>query len=152
MLKRILAISLFLAIITTTPVRAAVPNERACNASALAAVEDHWSVAALTGKVDYLKTLIAAQYRSVGGNGRVSDKAAILAHAVTFGKDPSMMAMYRKSKSRYASLYQVHGTTGVVIHYLRTKGPSSGITGVDVFSYDQNDGWSAVYSQHTSIR
>jgi hypothetical protein len=63
-----------------------------------------------------------------------------------------MMAMYRKSKSRYASLYQVHGTTGVVTHYLRAKGPSSGITGVDVFSYDQNEGWSAVYSQHTSIR
>jgi len=151
-LKRILVIGLILAAIPATPVRAAVPNEHVCNASALAAVEDHWSVAELTGKVDYLQTLIAAQYRSVGANGRVSDKAAILAHAVTFAKDHSMLAMYRKSKSLYASLYQVHGTTGVVIHYLRLKGPSSGITSVDVFSYNLSDGWSAVYSQHTSVR
>jgi hypothetical protein len=151
-LKRILAIGLVLTAVATSAVRAAAPNERAFNATALAAVEDHWTVAELTGKVDYLRTLIDAQYRSVGATGRVSDKAAILAHAVTFGKDPSMMALYRKSKSHYASLYQLRGTTGVVIHYVRAKGPSSGITSVDVFSYNQNDGWSAVYSQHTSVR
>lgn len=131
---------------------AASVDEDTDTAAALAAVEDHWSVAELSGDTAYLQNLLDARYRSVSATGKVTDKAGILANALKFAQDPSMLQQYRKSGALYGSEYQLEGTTGVVIHYIAAKGLAAGITGVDVFSYDAHDGWHAVYSQHTEVR
>lgn len=152
MKRFICAAILAVLVIMPSVAHAAAVNEHANTAAALAAVEDHWSLAELTGDTAYLENLLDARYRTVSAAGKVSGKAGVLANALKFSKKPSMLQLYRRNGALYGSEYEISSTTGVVIHYIVAKGLVHGITGVDVFSYDARSGWRALYSQHTLVR
>jgi hypothetical protein len=118
------------------------------------AVDDHWSIAELSGDTVWLDQMLLPEYRSVGNDGAVHTKAAIVAGAAKRkGTDPAKakleFATYRKEHP-YGSAVAIQGGTAVVTFYDTTLGPEKGIKSSDVLVYIDGH-WHALYSQHTAV-
>lgn len=118
------------------------------------AVDNHWSIAELTGDTDYLNQMLLPEYRSVNTDGTAHSKDAIVAGAAKRkGTDPAKakleFATYQKDHP-YGSAVVIQGTTAVVSFYDPTLGPQKGIKSSDIFVYVDGH-WHAMYSQHTGL-
>jgi hypothetical protein len=119
------------------------------------AVDEHWSVAEMTGDTDWLDQMLLPEYRSVNNDGTVHAKAAIVAGAAKrkgadLAKAKQEFADYQKQHP-YGTAVAMHGDTAIITFYDPTLGPQKGVKSSDIFVY--LDGrWHAMYSQHTAQR
>lgn len=118
------------------------------------AVDNHWSIAELTGDTDYLNQMLLPEYRSVTTNGVAHPKDAIVAGAAKrkgtdLAKAKLDFATYKKEHP-YGSAVVIQGNTAVVSFYDPTLGPQKGVKSSDVFVYVDGH-WHAIYSQHTGL-
>ncbi|WP_233511154.1 nuclear transport factor 2 family protein [Dyella psychrodurans] len=118
------------------------------------AVDNHWSIAEMTGDTDWLDQMLLPEYRSVGNTGTVHPKAAIVAGAAKrkgtdLAKAKLEFATYQKEHP-YGSAVVIHGDTAVITFYDPSLGPDKGVKSSDVFVYVDGH-WHAIYSQHTAV-
>jgi hypothetical protein len=134
----------------TAAANAAVgPNETAKTATAVMAVDQHWLGAEVGGDTTWLDAMLMPDYRTVGADGKVGDKAAILRSAMkNRGSDKMRKEVdaWQKAHPTRQSVV-LHGDTAI----LSFSDPKTGhILSSDTFIY-QDGGWHALYSQHSKI-
>jgi hypothetical protein len=118
------------------------------------AVDNHWSIAELSGDTDWLDHMLLADYRSVGNSGAVHSKAEIVAGAAKRkGTDVAKarldFATYQKEHP-YGTAVELQGDTAIITFYDTSLGPDKGVKSSDVFVYIDGH-WHAMYSQHTAV-
>jgi hypothetical protein len=124
-------------------------DETAKTATAVMAVDQHWLEAEVGGDTAWLDAMLMPDYRTVGADGKVGDKAAILRSAAkNRGSD--------KMRKEVAAWQKAHPTKqSVVLHgdvaILSFSEPGTGrIRSSDTFIY-RDGGWHALYSQHAKV-
>lgn len=118
------------------------------------AVDNHWTLAELTGDTAWLDQMLLPEYRSVNNDGTAHDKATIVAGAAkrkgtSLDKAKLKWATYQKEHP-YSSAVAMHGNTAIVSFYDTALGPQRGVKSSDVFIYVDGH-WHALYSQHTAV-
>ena len=128
---------------------AAKVDETAKTAAAVMAVDQHWLEAEVGGDTAWLEAMLMPDYRTVGADGKVGDKAAILRSATkNRGSD--------KMRKQVDAWQKAHPTRqSVVLHgdvaILSFSDPGTGrVLSSDIFIY-QDGGWHALYSQHAKV-
>ena len=119
------------------------------------AVDEHWSLAELTGDTGWLEQMLLPAYRSVNSDGSVHAKAAIVAGAAKrkgtdLAKAKQTFADYRKQHP-YSTAVTMQGDTAVITFYDSGLGPEHGVKSSDIFVYVDGH-WHALYSQHTDLK
>jgi hypothetical protein len=120
-------------------------------ASAVIAADDGWEKAEESGDVAYVDNLLLPEYRSVGADGIVHNKAAILDNAkrnLDSTEHADKVAKWLAAHPMGSSAV-IQGDTAVVTFYLKPLGPEKGIMSSDIFVYRDGQ-WHAIYSQHTT--
>lgn len=123
--------------------------------AAVMAVDEHWSIAEMTGDAAWLTAMLMPDYRTVSNDGTAHDKQALLTgmakrKSITVGEAKLKVADYLK-EHHIGSSVAMHGDTAVVSFYDTTLGPQKGMSSADVFVY-QDGHWHALYSQHTRLQ
>jgi hypothetical protein len=128
---------------------AAKADETAKTAAAVMTVDQHWLEAEVGGDPAWLAAMLMPDYRTVGADGKVGDKAAILRSATkNRGSD--------KMRKQVDAWQKAHPTRqSVVLHgdvaILSFSDPETArILSSDTFIY-QDGRWHALYSQHAKI-
>jgi hypothetical protein len=126
---------------------AAAPDPK--TAEAVVAADDAWGDAETAGNVAFVDALLAPEYRSVGSNGTVTDKATILEHTKSHhgsAEDRAKVDAWRAAHPSHAEV-ALFGDTAVLTWVATRDGRP--VQSCDIFVY--RDGhWHAVYSQHSS--
>lgn len=127
-----------------------VDDESARTAAEVIAVDQHWMDAELDGDRAWLDTMLLPEYRSVGADGTVHTKAALLAHAAkNRGNDAERRKVEAWLKTHpSAQSVVIRGDTAILTFYDPALGPRSGVRSADVFVHE-NGRWHALYSQHS---
>jgi hypothetical protein len=127
-----------------------VDDESARTEAAVMAVDQHWMNAELDGDSAWLDAMLLPEYRSVGADGTVHTKAALLAHAAkNRGNDAErrkVEAWLKAHPSRQTVV--IRGDTAILTFYDPKLGARDGVRASDVFVYE-NGRWHALYSQHS---
>jgi hypothetical protein len=137
-------------IAATSAARAAGIDESARSEDAVIAVDQHWLEAELGGDTAWLNAMLLPEYRSVGADGVVHPKAAIMAHAAkNRGSDTErhQVEAWLKTHPSGKSVV-IHGDTAIVSFYDPAKGAASDVRSSDIFVYVDGR-WHALYSQHS---
>jgi hypothetical protein len=118
------------------------------------AVENHWTLAEMTGDTAWLDRMLLPEYRSVGDNGIAHPKDAIVAGAAKHAStslDQARLdwAKYQKEHPS-GSAVVLHGNTAIVSFYDLSLGPEKGVKSSDIFVYIDGR-WHALYSQHSAV-
>jgi len=127
-------------------------DENARTAAAVKAVDQHWMQAEIHGDSAWLGRLLLPEYRSVGADGEVTTRAAILADAAThrdsdtFAKKVAAWEQAHPTKTRVV----LHGNVAIVSFYDPRLGMDKGVRSSDIFVYE-NERWHALYSQHSHV-
>lgn len=124
--------------------------ETARTAAAVIAVDQHWLQAEVSGDTAYLDDLLLPEYRSVGADGTVHPKAAIVAHAAKnrgSDKERRMVEAWLKVHPSGTSV-AIHGDTAILSFYDPARGAASDVRSSDIFVYVDGR-WHALYSQHS---
>lgn len=140
------------AIAASSVVQAVVVDESARNAAAVIAVDQHWLEAELGGDTAWLDDLLLPEYRSIGADGAVHPKAAIMAHAAkNRGSDTERRKVEAWLKTHPSGKSVViHGDTAILSFYDPAKGAANDVRSSDVFVHVHGR-WHALYSQHSAI-
>jgi hypothetical protein len=124
-------------------------DETARTSAAVMAVDQHWLEAEVGGDTAWLDAMLMPDYRTVGADGKVGDKAAILRSATkNRGSD--------KMRKEVDAWQEAHPTKqSVALHgdvaILSFSDPKTGrILSSDTFIY-RDGGWHALYSQHAKV-
>ena len=127
-----------------------VDGESARTEAAVRAVDQHWMDAELDGDSAWLDTMLLPEYRSVGVDGTVHTKAALLAHAAkNRGNDTERRQVEAWLKAHPSGqAVVIRGDTAILTFYDPKLGPQSGVRSADVFVYEDGR-WHALYSQHS---
>lgn len=124
-------------------------NETAKTTSAVMAVDQHWLEAEMSGNTAWLDAMLMSDYRTVGADGKVGDKTAILRSATkNRGSDKVRKEVDAWQKAHPTKQFVVlHGDVAI----LSFSDPKTGrIRSSDTFIY-KDGGWHALYSQHSKI-
>ena len=130
---------------------ASLPEPEAKTVEAVLAADDRWLNAEVTGDVAALDQLLLADYRSVGVDGKVTDKAKILERVRQTGGSPDLAAKVAAWKASHPTRGEVSiaGDTAVLRWVLVKPEAGDPVSSSDIFVY--RDGhWRAIYSQHSS--
>lgn len=134
----------------TTAARAADVDESARSEAAVIAVDQHWLQAELDGDTAWLDAMLLPEYRSVGADGAVHPKAAIMAHAAknrgSYAERRRVQAWLKTHPSGESVV--IRGDTAILSFYDPTKGAASDVRSSDIFVYVDGR-WHALYSQHS---
>ncbi|RDS80600.1 nuclear transport factor 2 family protein [Dyella monticola] len=119
------------------------------------AVENHWTLAEMTGDTVWLDHMLLPEYRSVGDNGAAHPKDAIVAGAAkrrgtSLDQAKLKWAAYQRDHA-FGSAVVMQGNTAIVSFYDTSLGPQKGVRSSDIFVYVDGQ-WHALYSQHTAVR
>ena len=119
-------------------------------AAAVIAVDQHWLEAEVSGDTAYLDDLLLPEYRSVGADGAVHPKAAIVAHAAkNRGSDQERRTVEAWLKAHPSGKSVViHGDTAILSFYDPARGAANDVRSSDIFVY-LGGPWHALYSQHS---
>jgi hypothetical protein len=149
----VLVLAAEMTIAATTAVSAASIDETGKTSAAVIAVDQHWLEAELGGDTDWLNDLLLPDYRSVGADGAVHPKAAIMAHAAkNRGSDAERRKVEAWIKAHPSGKSVViHGDTAILSFYDPAKGAASDVRSSDIFVY-VGGRWHALYSQHSGAR
>lgn len=128
-------------------------DETARTEAAVIAVDQHWLDAEVDGDTAYLERLLLPEYRSVGADGMVHAKAAIVAHAA---RNRGSDAARRRVEAWLAAhptgtSVVIHGDVAILSFYDPKRGPQQGVRSSDIFVYGADGRWHALYSQHTAV-
>lgn len=139
-------------IAATSAARAADVDESARTEAAVIAVDQHWLEAELDGDTAWLDDLLLPEYRSVGADGTVHPKAAIIAHAAkNRGNDQERRKVEAWQKAHPSGkAVVIHGNTAILSFYNPAKGAASDVRSSDIFVYVDGR-WHALYSQHSAV-
>jgi hypothetical protein len=152
---RLAAISLLGLIAAGVPAlaaRAAIPTVAdAKTAAAVQAADDAWGAAEENGDAAFVDWLLLPGYRSVGTEGKATDKALIVARTGAH-KDPqaraAQVAAWKASHPSRAAV-TLYGDTAILTWVSTRLGGTEAVYSCDIFTY--RDGhWHGVYSQHTA--
>ncbi|GGA24715.1 nuclear transport factor 2 family protein [Dyella nitratireducens] len=140
---------------TTAAEEAAQPADETLQTEAgVMAVDNHWTLAELTGDTAWLDQMLMPEYRSVGNTGKAHSKAEIIAGAAKrkgSSLDQAKLTWAEDQKQHpYGSAVVVRGNTAIVTFYDLALGPQNGVKSSDVFIYVDGH-WHALYSQHTAV-
>lgn len=138
--------------IAATAARATGTDETAHTETAVMAVDQHWMDAELDGDTAWLDAMLLPEYRSVGADGKVHPKAAIVAHAAkNRGNDAERRKVdaWQKAHPSGQSVV-IHGNTAILTFYDPALGATNGVRSSDVFVY-VGGRWHALYSQHSAV-
>lgn len=133
----------------TGSLHAATADEAARTADAVKAVDQHWLEAELDGDTAYLQALLLPAYRSVGADGVVHPRDAILAHAAGnrgSDKERRQVEAWLKTHPSGQDVVLI-GDTAILSFYDPALGPTRGVRSADVFVHVDGH-WRALYSQH----
>ncbi len=137
-------------IAATSAANAAGVDETGKTEAAVIAVDQHWMEAELAGDTAWLDNMLLPEYRSVGADGAVHPKAAIMAHAaMNRGNDAErrkVEAWLKTHKSGKSVV--IHGDTAILSFYDPARGAAKDVRSSDIFVY-VDGGWHALYSQHS---
>jgi hypothetical protein len=136
----------------TSAASAAGIDESVRSEAAVIAVDHHWLEAELDGNTAWLDAMLLPEYRSVGADGVVHAKAAIVAHAAkNRGNDSERRKVEAWLKAHPSGQSVViHGDTAVLTFYDPALGAAKGVRSSDIFVY-VNGRWHALYSQHSAV-
>jgi hypothetical protein len=125
-------------------------DESARSEAAVIAVDQHWLEAELGGDTAWLDDMLLPEYRSVGPDGVVHPKAAIMAHAAkNRGSDVERNKVEAWLKTHPSGkAVVIHGDTAILSFYDPAKGAASDVRSSDIFIYVHGH-WHALYSQHS---
>lgn len=132
----------------STAVYPSLENQR--TAAAVRSVELSWTKAFMCGDTVSLRRLLASDYSSTSGTGRVTGLATELARAVAFARAHpcTVKTVYPQPPTSV----RVRGTTAIVTYQTPHAAVSAARwvreRSVDVFYYSLG-AWHAWYSQHT---
>jgi len=137
----------------TSAASAAGIDESARSEAAVIAVDQHWLEAELDGDTAWLDDMLLPEYRSVGADGAVHPKSAIVAHAAkNRGSDAERRKVEAWLKAHPSGKSVViHGDTAILSFYDPAKGAASDVRSSDIFIYAHGR-WHALYSQHSGAR
>jgi hypothetical protein len=137
-------------IAATSATQAAGVDETARTEAAVIAVDQHWLEAELGGDTAWLDDMLLPEYRSVGTDGAVHPKSAIMAHAAkNRGSDEERRKIEAWLKTHPSGkAVVIHGDTAILSFYDPAKGAASDIRSSDIFVYVGGH-WHALYSQHS---
>jgi uncharacterized protein DUF4440 len=125
-------------------------DESTRSEAAVIAVDQHWLEAELDGDTAWLDDMLLPEYRSVGADGVVHPKSAIVAHAAkNHGSDAERRKVEAWLKAHPSGKSVViHGDTAILSFYDPAKGAASDVRSSDIFVF-VHGGWHALYSQHS---
>jgi transcriptional antiterminator Rof (Rho-off) len=148
----VLVLAAEMTIAATAAASAADVDETGRNEAAVIAVDQHWLEAELDGDTAWLDDLLLPEYRSVGADGAVHPKAAIMAHAAkNRGSDQERRKVEAWLKAHPSGQSVViRGDTAILSFYDPAKGAASDVRSSDVFVYVGGH-WHALYSQHSAV-
>jgi hypothetical protein len=148
----VLVLATEMTIAATTAVSAASIDETGKTSAAVIAVDQHWLEAELGGDTAWLDDLLLPDYRSVGADGAVHPKAAIMAHAAkNRGNDEERRKVEAWLKTHPSGQSVViHGDTEILTFYDPKLGAQKGVRSSDIFVYVDGR-WHALYSQHSAV-
>ena len=129
---------------------AASPDETGRTEAAVIAVDQHWLEAELGGDTAWLDAMLLPEYRSVGADGAVHPKSAIMAHAAkNRGSDEERRKVEAWLKTHPSGkAVVIRGDTAILSFYDPAKGAASDVRSSDIFVYVDGR-WHALYSQHS---
>lgn len=129
-----------------------VDDEAGRTEAAVIAVDQHWMDAELDGDSAWLDAMLLPEYRSVGADGTVHTKAALLAHTATNrGNDSERRQVEAWLKAHPSGqAVVIRGDTAILSFYDPKLGPRNGVRSADVFVHE-NGRWHALYSQHSAV-
>lgn len=135
-----------------TIAHAAGVDEAGKTEAAVMAVDQHWMDAELDGDSAWLDAMLLPEYRSVGADGTVHPKAAIIAHAAkNRGNDAERHKVEAWLKANpLGKSVVIRGDTAIITFYDPQLGPKNGVRSSDIFVY-QGGHWHALYSQHSAM-
>ena len=121
------------------------------DAAGVVAADDAWLQAEIKGDGDFLDRLLIDGYRSVGNDGKVTDKAAIVGKARARGNSPDMAARVAKWRAEHPSrtAVTIAGDTAILTWISTKPGAGDPVSSCDIFVYEGGH-WRALYSQHTA--
>ena len=148
----VLVLGAEMTIAATAAASAADVDETGRNEAAVIAVDQHWLEAELDGDTAWLDELLLPEYRSVGADGTVHPKAAIIAHAAkNRGNDAERRKVEAWLKANpLGKSVVIRGDTAIITFYDPQLGPQNGVRSSDIFVY-QGGRWHALYSQHSAV-
>jgi hypothetical protein len=148
----VLVLAAEITIAATSAANAAGIDETGKTEAAVIAVDQHWLEAELGGDTAWLDDLLLPEYRSVGADGAVHPKAAIIAHAAkNRGNDAERRKVEAWLKTHPSGkAVVIHGDTAILTFYDPALGASNGVRSSDIFVY-VDGGWHALYSQHSAV-
>ncbi|GGY30740.1 hypothetical protein GCM10008098_25370 [Rhodanobacter panaciterrae] len=125
-------------------------DESARSEAAVIAVDQHWLEAELSGDTTWLDDMLLPEYRSVGADGVVHAKAALMAHAAkNRGSDIERRKVEDWLKTHPSGkAVVIQGDTAILSFYDPTKGAANDVRSSDIFVYVHGR-WHALYSQHS---
>ncbi len=118
--------------------------------AAVAAADEAWGAAEEKGDAAYVDWLLLPDYRSIGHEGKVTGKDAIVAHTRAHAGSDTRKAEAAAWRAAHPSRSEVRlfGDTAVLNWVSTTAGSGEPVASCDIFVY--RDGhWHAIYSQHT---
>ena len=147
----VLVLAAEMTIAATAAASTADVGETGRNEAAVIAVDQHWLEAELDGDTAWLDNLLLPEYRSVGADGTVHAKAAILAHAAkNRGNDAERRKVQAWLKAHPSGQsVAIRGDTAILTFYDPKLGAANGVRSSDVFVYSGGR-WHALYSQHSA--
>lgn len=142
-----IAVAAVFAVLMQSAAAAQPPDAR--TAEAVLAVDESWLKAEIAGDADTLNALLLDGYVSVGPDGKVSTKQALVDGSRRRGKS-------EKLAQQVAAWKAAHPTRGDVVFFGDTAvlrwvstNPGEPVSSADVFVF--RDGhWRAIYSQHST--
>ncbi|HUW37072.1 MAG TPA: nuclear transport factor 2 family protein [Rhodocyclaceae bacterium] len=141
-------------IIAATSAASAVGiDETSKTEAAVIAVDQHWMEAELGGDTAWLDNMLLPEYRSVGTDGAVHPKVALMAHAAkNRGNDAERRKVEAWLKTHPSGeSVVIHGDTAILTFYDPAQGAAKDVRSSDIFVYVDGR-WHALYSQHSSAR
>lgn len=132
------------------PTLAASSSERR-TAAAVLAVDNGWTDAEIKGDANFVDALLLPEYRSIGSDGKISDKAAIVGNSRARGPHSDFGKKVADYKATHPTRGKVtlSGDTAILTWVSLVPGKNEPIASCDIFVY--RDGrWRAIYSQHTT--
>ena len=138
-------------IAATSAASAAGIDETSKTSAAVIAVDLHWLEAELGGDTAWLDDMLLPEYRSVGADGTVHPKVAIMTHATkNRGNDQERRKVEAWLKTHPSGKSVViHGDTAILSFYDPAKGAANDVRSSDIFVYVDGR-WHALYSQHSA--
>jgi len=132
---------------------AANPAQRpidARTADAVIAADKAWGDAEMQGDAAFVDWLLLPDYRSIGHDGKATDKATI----VSGTRDPEKVKAYAAKASAYRAQWPsqpqvtLQGDTAILAWTASDPKMGSAVRSCDIFVY-RSGHWHALYSQHS---